>query len=136
MKTLCLYLFDVVPIGDDDDEVSTERSVAAVSPIPKIVTTPIKEDFRDEEEDCRDEWGESESEICVFATSVRGRVKIKHSLLLNRRLLVSSIRFGAKAGAETVGPGVDTHQACAERRPAGPQLRQLLCVGVRDRQPS
>ncbi|XP_041808586.1 drebrin isoform X2 [Chelmon rostratus] len=42
--------------GDDDDEVSTERSVAAVSPIPKIVTTPIKEDFRDEEEDCRDEW--------------------------------------------------------------------------------
>lgn len=36
--------------GDDDDEASTERNVAAVSPIPKIVTTPIKE------EDRRDEW--------------------------------------------------------------------------------
>ncbi|XP_076607533.1 drebrin isoform X1 [Chaetodon auriga] len=35
---------------------STERNVAAVSPIPKIVTTPIKEDFRDEDEGCRDEW--------------------------------------------------------------------------------
>ncbi|XP_076607534.1 drebrin isoform X2 [Chaetodon auriga] len=43
--------------GDDvDDEASTERNVAAVSPIPKIVTTPIKEDFRDEDEGCRDEW--------------------------------------------------------------------------------
>ncbi|XP_008303770.1 drebrin-like [Stegastes partitus] len=36
--------------GDDDDEASTERNMAAVSPIPKIVTTPIKEDDR------RDEW--------------------------------------------------------------------------------
>uniref|UniRef100_A0A3P8SB83 Drebrin 1 n=1 Tax=Amphiprion percula TaxID=161767 RepID=A0A3P8SB83_AMPPE len=36
--------------GDDDDEASTERNMAAVSPIPKIVTTPIKE------EDRRDEW--------------------------------------------------------------------------------
>uniref|UniRef100_UPI0037E833ED drebrin isoform X5 n=1 Tax=Semicossyphus pulcher TaxID=241346 RepID=UPI0037E833ED len=35
---------------------STERNMAAVSPIPKIVTTPIKEDFCQEEEDCRDEW--------------------------------------------------------------------------------
>ncbi|XP_075878533.1 drebrin isoform X6 [Nelusetta ayraudi] len=34
---------------------STERSVAAVSPIPKIVTTAIKED------EYRDEWGESEA---------------------------------------------------------------------------
>ncbi|XP_070838615.1 drebrin isoform X1 [Chaetodon trifascialis] len=35
---------------------SIERNVAAVSPIPKIVTTPIKEDFRDDDEECRDEW--------------------------------------------------------------------------------
>ncbi|XP_071361977.1 drebrin isoform X2 [Trachinotus anak] len=44
--------------GDDDDdtEASTERSMAAVSPIPKIVTTPIKEDLNREEEDVRDEW--------------------------------------------------------------------------------
>lgn len=44
---------------DDDDydgEASTERSVAAVSPIPKIVTTAIKED------EYRDEWGESEGQ--------------------------------------------------------------------------
>ncbi|XP_041656961.1 drebrin [Cheilinus undulatus] len=40
---------------DDDDEASTERNMAAVSPIPKIVTTPIKEDFR-REEDCRGQW--------------------------------------------------------------------------------
>lgn len=36
--------------------------MAAVSPIPKIVTTPINEDFNREEEedddDCRDKWGE------------------------------------------------------------------------------
>ncbi|XP_022062595.2 drebrin isoform X1 [Acanthochromis polyacanthus] len=38
------------PAGDDDNEASTERNMAAVSPIPKIVTTPIKE------EDRRDEW--------------------------------------------------------------------------------
>ncbi|CAK6975425.1 drebrin isoform X1 [Scomber scombrus] len=47
--------------GDDDDDVdgdeaSTERNLAAVSPIPKIVTTPIKEDFNREEDDSRDEW--------------------------------------------------------------------------------
>ncbi|XP_025766787.1 drebrin isoform X6 [Oreochromis niloticus] len=37
--------------------VSTERNMATVSPIPKIVTTPIKEDYsRDEEEDRADEW--------------------------------------------------------------------------------
>nr|XP_020470819.1 drebrin isoform X2 [Monopterus albus]XP_020470820.1 drebrin isoform X2 [Monopterus albus] len=43
---------------DDDEEASTECNVAAVSPIPKIVTTPIKEDFSrdEEEEDSRDEW--------------------------------------------------------------------------------
>ncbi|XP_030009851.1 drebrin isoform X2 [Sphaeramia orbicularis] len=35
---------------------STERSMAAVSPIPKIVTTPIKEDFAREDEHSRDEW--------------------------------------------------------------------------------
>ncbi|XP_053702281.1 drebrin isoform X4 [Synchiropus splendidus] len=39
--------------GDADDEGSAERSVAAVSPIPKIVTTTIKEDLSREE----DEWG-------------------------------------------------------------------------------
>ncbi|XP_053188124.1 drebrin [Scomber japonicus] len=50
--------------GDDDDddvdgdgnEASTERNLAAVSPIPKIVTTPIKEDFNREEDNSRDEW--------------------------------------------------------------------------------
>ncbi|XP_051256316.1 drebrin isoform X3 [Dicentrarchus labrax] len=52
---------DVSPIsvhrtGDNDDEARTERNMAAVSPIPKIVTTPIKEDFSRDEEDCRDEW--------------------------------------------------------------------------------
>ncbi|XP_027886341.1 drebrin isoform X6 [Xiphophorus couchianus] len=37
--------------------VSIERNMAAISPIPKIVTTPIKEDFNREEEDHReDEW--------------------------------------------------------------------------------
>ncbi|XP_031724905.1 drebrin isoform X4 [Anarrhichthys ocellatus] len=43
---------------DDDDEASTERNMAAVSPIPKIVTPSIKEDLcrEDEEEDCTDEW--------------------------------------------------------------------------------
>ncbi|KAE8287734.1 Drebrin Developmentally-regulated brain protein [Larimichthys crocea] len=41
---------------DNDDEGRTERNMAAVSPIPKIVTTPIKEDFSKDEEDCRDEW--------------------------------------------------------------------------------
>ncbi|XP_024863968.1 drebrin isoform X3 [Kryptolebias marmoratus] len=44
--------------GDDDDgdEGSTERNMAAVSPIPKIVTTPIKEDFSREDEERREEW--------------------------------------------------------------------------------
>ncbi|XP_072231831.1 drebrin isoform X2 [Leuresthes tenuis] len=41
---------------DDDDDMSTERNMAAVSPIPKIVTTPFKEDFSREEEDDRDKW--------------------------------------------------------------------------------
>lgn len=58
-----MLLCHFVPVGDNDDEASTERNMAAVSPIPKIVTTPIKEDFSREEEDCRDEWGKSESEI-------------------------------------------------------------------------
>ncbi|KAM6984056.1 drebrin isoform 2-T2 [Tautogolabrus adspersus] len=35
---------------------STDRIMAAVSPIPKIVTTPIKEDFRRDEDDSIDEW--------------------------------------------------------------------------------
>ncbi|KAA8586486.1 hypothetical protein FQN60_000322, partial [Etheostoma spectabile] len=43
--------------GGDDDEASTEHNKAAVSPIPKIVTTSIKEDIcREEDEDCRDAW--------------------------------------------------------------------------------
>ncbi|XP_047234658.1 drebrin isoform X4 [Girardinichthys multiradiatus] len=44
---------------DDDDEVSIERNMAAVSPIPKIVTTPIKEDFSREEEDHGEEERDS-----------------------------------------------------------------------------
>ncbi|TNM84408.1 drebrin isoform X5 [Takifugu flavidus] len=41
---------------DPDDEASTERNMAAVSPIPKIVTTAIKEDSSRDEEDYRDDW--------------------------------------------------------------------------------
>lgn len=61
-----------VLVGDDDDTASTERSMAAVSPIPKIVTTPIKEDFsrEEEEEDCRDKWGESQTRCCSSVLSV------------------------------------------------------------------
>ncbi|XP_012728858.3 drebrin isoform X4 [Fundulus heteroclitus] len=44
---------------DNDDEVSIERNMAAVSPIPKIVTTPIKEDFSREEEGHREEEWDS-----------------------------------------------------------------------------
>ncbi|TKS83285.1 Drebrin Developmentally-regulated brain protein [Collichthys lucidus] len=46
----------IAAADDYDDEGRTERNMAAVSPIPKIVTTPIKEDFSKDEEDCRDEW--------------------------------------------------------------------------------
>lgn len=42
-----------------DDEASTERHMAAVSPIPKIVTTAIKEDSSRDEDDCRDGWGKT-----------------------------------------------------------------------------
>ncbi|XP_056140930.1 drebrin [Lampris incognitus] len=43
--------------GDDDDaEASTEHSMAAVSPIPKIITTPIKEEASREDESSRTEW--------------------------------------------------------------------------------
>ncbi|XP_077963009.1 drebrin isoform X10 [Gasterosteus aculeatus] len=46
--------------GDDDGEASTERNMAAVSPVPKLVTPSIKEDLcleeEEEEEDRRDEW--------------------------------------------------------------------------------
>lgn len=34
--------------------------MAAVSPIPKIVTTAIKEDSSRDEEDYRDDWGKTE----------------------------------------------------------------------------
>ncbi|XP_034078951.1 drebrin isoform X5 [Gymnodraco acuticeps] len=43
--------------GDFDDEGSRDLNMAAVSPIPKIVTTSIIEDFSREDEDGRDEWG-------------------------------------------------------------------------------
>uniref|UniRef100_UPI003AAC075F drebrin n=1 Tax=Centroberyx gerrardi TaxID=166262 RepID=UPI003AAC075F len=48
--------------GDDDAEASTECNMAAVSPIPKIITTPIKEDVSREEESCRNEWGSGPQE--------------------------------------------------------------------------
>lgn len=57
--------FHSVSTDDDDDEASTERNVAAVSPIPKIVTTPIKEDFTKEDEDCTDEWGKSLEQVLI-----------------------------------------------------------------------
>nr|XP_057942336.1 drebrin isoform X3 [Doryrhamphus excisus] len=38
-----------------NDQESTERTVATVSPIPKIVTTPIKEDSK-QEQDCTFDW--------------------------------------------------------------------------------
>ncbi|XP_037543702.1 drebrin isoform X3 [Nematolebias whitei] len=41
--------------GDDDDD-DEEHNMATASPIPKIVTTPIKEDFSREDEDRREEW--------------------------------------------------------------------------------
>uniref|UniRef100_A0A674PJI1 Drebrin n=1 Tax=Takifugu rubripes TaxID=31033 RepID=A0A674PJI1_TAKRU len=46
----------VTAAADPDDEASTERNMAAVSPIPKIVTTAIKEDSSRDEEDYRDDW--------------------------------------------------------------------------------
>ena len=55
-----LLLCHCVPPDDNDDEAGAECNMAAVSPIPKIVTTPIKEDFSREEEDVRDECGKSE----------------------------------------------------------------------------
>ncbi|KAM8897615.1 drebrin isoform 3-T3 [Spinachia spinachia] len=51
---------------DDDNEASTERNMAAVSPVPKLVTPSIKEDLcpeeEEEEEDCRDERGSAPKE--------------------------------------------------------------------------
>lgn len=61
VKTFTLYLFDAV--DSYDDEVSTEPNVAAVPPIPKIVTTPIKEDMSRDEEDSRDEWGRTDVDM-------------------------------------------------------------------------
>lgn len=54
--TICVDTSPVSIHRPGDDEGRTERNMAAVSPIPKIVTTSIKEDFSREEEDCRDEW--------------------------------------------------------------------------------
>ncbi|XP_061596529.1 drebrin-like isoform X2 [Cololabis saira] len=47
---------------DGDDEASKERNMAAISPIPKIITTPIKEDFSREEEEHRDTWDSAPKE--------------------------------------------------------------------------
>ncbi|XP_061596533.1 drebrin-like isoform X2 [Cololabis saira] len=47
---------------DGDDEVNKERNMAAISPIPKIITTPIKEDFSREEEEHRDTWDSAPKE--------------------------------------------------------------------------
>lgn len=85
LVTFALYVFNVVlhsvPSGLDDDEVSTERNVAAVSPIPKIITTAIQDDSSRDEEDCRDEWGKSDEDavseyhlrfqVCFKSTSDR-----------------------------------------------------------------
>lgn len=43
--------------GENDEQASGERNVAAVSPIPKIVTTPIKEEAN-MELDGVSEWGD------------------------------------------------------------------------------
>lgn len=52
-----MFFFGHFALVDPDDEASTERNMAAVSPIPKIVTTTIKEDSSRDEEDYRDDWG-------------------------------------------------------------------------------
>lgn len=43
--------------------------MAAVSPIPKIVTTAIKEDSSRDEEDYRDDWGKTEAILKIKAFS-------------------------------------------------------------------
>lgn len=43
--------------------------MAAVSPIPKIVTTAIKEDSSRDEEDYRDDWGKTEKITQIEAFS-------------------------------------------------------------------
>ena len=70
----CGWCVDVTPCvsfpswpSDDDDEASLDRGIAAVSPIPKIVTTPIQED---KEED-RNEWGKT--------THTYSKTKQKHT---------------------------------------------------------
>lgn len=54
---------------DDDDEASAERNVAAVSPVPKIVTTDIREDFGREGEDGRDALGETDEPLGAVTDS-------------------------------------------------------------------
>lgn len=67
-------LVSPIDLDDDDDgEASTERSIAAVSPIPKIVTTAIKED------EYRDEWGESEGQSRNCRTSAAAVDKLRFS---------------------------------------------------------
>jgi len=87
---LCFRCFDVchsVPLGDDDDEAYADRNMAAVSPVPKLVTPSIKEDLcREEDDDCRDEWGKSGREINVEMKSPEMPLKRKGSTVT--RLLI------------------------------------------------
>lgn len=60
---------------DDDDEASRDSTTATASPIPKIVTTPIKEDFSREE----DLWGE-EAQVYSCRRTLGGAVEPKPRL--------------------------------------------------------
>lgn len=73
-----MLLYHSVPLGDSDDEGSRDLNMAAVSPIPKIVTTSIIEDFSREDEDGRDEWGEGEPEnnVEIYHQLVNGNVLV------------------------------------------------------------
>ena len=73
-----MFLCHSVPLGDFEDEGSRDLNMAAVSPIPKIVTTSIIEDFSREDEDGRDEWGESEPEnnVEINHQSINGNVLV------------------------------------------------------------
>lgn len=80
-----MFVVHSVLSGLDDDEVSTERNVAAVSPIPKIITTAIQDDSSRDEEDCRDEWGTCD----VRETNVRNRYGLRMSPSVSSWNLVS-----------------------------------------------
>lgn len=66
--------------------------MAAISPIPKIVTTPIKEDFSREEEDHReDEWGTKRFHIPLYSEMIlaKGGIARAERLRWVRRWVVS-----------------------------------------------